>query len=91
MAGPLATIWDVYQKGTLTKSVSPPVWIVLIGALGLVIGLATYGEADKALATLCEGTSVSTACVVVTQLAALEEISVEMPLAVSTIHMLYPS
>ena len=50
MAGPLATIWDVYQKGTLSKSVSPPVWIVLIGAFGLVIGLATYGEADNALA-----------------------------------------
>ncbi|KAG6552741.1 hypothetical protein Mapa_005688 [Marchantia paleacea] len=43
MAGPLATIWDVYQKGQLSKSVKPPVWIVLIGASGLVIGLATYG------------------------------------------------
>ncbi|BBN09031.1 solute carrier family 20 (sodium-dependent phosphate transporter) [Marchantia polymorpha subsp. ruderalis] len=43
MAGPLATIWDVYQKGQLSKSVTPPVWIVLIGAIGLVIGLATYG------------------------------------------------
>ncbi|KAG6552740.1 hypothetical protein Mapa_005687 [Marchantia paleacea] len=43
MAGPLATIWDVYQKGQLSKSVKPPVWIVLIGAFGLVIGLATYG------------------------------------------------
>lgn len=61
MAGPLATIWDVYQKGTLTKSVSPPVWIVLIGALGLVIGLATYGEADKVLATFCEDASAGTA------------------------------
>ena len=62
MAGPLATIWDVYQKGALTKSVSPPVWVVLIGALGLVIGLATYGEADKA----CEDTSICNAWVVVT-------------------------
>ncbi|KAG6552745.1 hypothetical protein Mapa_005693 [Marchantia paleacea] len=43
MAGPLATIWDVYLKGQLSKTVKPPVWIVLIGALGLVIGLATYG------------------------------------------------
>ncbi|KAG6552739.1 hypothetical protein Mapa_005686 [Marchantia paleacea] len=43
MAGPLATIWDVYQKGQLSKTVTPPVWIVLIGATGLVIGLATYG------------------------------------------------
>lgn len=43
MAGPLATIWDVYQKGMLNKSVSPPVWVILIGATGLVVGLATYG------------------------------------------------
>ncbi|KAG0608617.1 hypothetical protein M758_8G119600 [Ceratodon purpureus] len=43
MAGPLAAIWDVYQSGKLSKNVSPPVWIVLIGACGLVVGLATYG------------------------------------------------
>ncbi|KAL2632062.1 hypothetical protein R1flu_016748 [Riccia fluitans] len=43
MAGPLATIWNVYLKGELFKSVKPPVWVVLIGAMGLVIGLATYG------------------------------------------------
>lgn len=43
MAGPLATIWEIYQTGALQKNVQPPVWIILIGALGLVIGLATYG------------------------------------------------
>lgn len=43
MAGPLAAIWDVYNKGVLAKNVSPPVWIILIGACGLVVGLATYG------------------------------------------------
>lgn len=43
MAGPLATIWDVYQNGALSKAVSPPVWVILIGASGLVVGLATYG------------------------------------------------
>ncbi|KAL2632064.1 hypothetical protein R1flu_016750 [Riccia fluitans] len=43
MAGPLATIWDVYTNGQLSKSVKPPVWIIVIGAIGLVIGLATYG------------------------------------------------
>ncbi|KAJ9508203.1 hypothetical protein QJQ45_021537 [Haematococcus lacustris] len=30
-------------QGKLTSSVTAPVWIVLIGAIGLVIGLATYG------------------------------------------------
>ncbi|KAI5056829.1 hypothetical protein GOP47_0028647 [Adiantum capillus-veneris] len=43
MAGPLATIWDVYKNGKLSSKVVPPVWIILIGAFGLVIGLATYG------------------------------------------------
>jgi sodium-dependent phosphate transporter len=43
MAGPLAAIWDVYKSGRLAKSVEPPVWVVLIGASGLVVGLATYG------------------------------------------------
>lgn len=43
MAGPLATIWDVYLKGQLSSTVRPPIWVVLIAALGLVIGLATYG------------------------------------------------
>lgn len=43
MAGPLATIWDVYRTGRLTSSVKPPIWVILVGAVGLVIGLATYG------------------------------------------------
>ncbi|KAK9823293.1 hypothetical protein WJX72_001659 [[Myrmecia] bisecta] len=43
MAGPLATIWDVYKTGSLPTNVSPPVWVILIGAVGLVVGLATYG------------------------------------------------
>jgi solute carrier family 20 (sodium-dependent phosphate transporter) len=43
MAGPLATVWEVYKTGTLPDKVSAPIWIVLIGALGLVFGLATYG------------------------------------------------
>ncbi|KAJ9532650.1 hypothetical protein QJQ45_010711 [Haematococcus lacustris] len=43
MAGPLATIWSGYTEGKLTKNVTAPAWVVLIGAIGLVIGLATYG------------------------------------------------
>lgn len=43
MAGPLATVWAVYTEGKLTKNVAAPAWVVLIGAIGLVIGLATYG------------------------------------------------
>lgn len=43
MAGPMAAIWDVYQKGVLEDTVRAEVWIILIAATGLVIGLATYG------------------------------------------------
>ena len=44
MAGPLAAIWDYTQKGVLNKKVSPPIWIILISAFGLVVGLALYGQ-----------------------------------------------
>jgi sodium-dependent phosphate transporter len=43
MAGPLTTIWDIYQYGYVSKNIKPPVWVLLIGAFGLVFGLATYG------------------------------------------------
>ena len=43
MAGPLTTVWYVFKDGFISKSANPPIWIILIGALGLVIGLATYG------------------------------------------------
>jgi solute carrier family 20 (sodium-dependent phosphate transporter) len=46
MAGPLATIWDVYNNvpTKLNKTVNAPIWIVVISALSLVSGLATYGK-----------------------------------------------
>ncbi|KAL3695003.1 hypothetical protein R1sor_008654 [Riccia sorocarpa] len=43
MAGPLVSIWDTYRNGVISTNVTAPVWIVLIAATGLVIGLATYG------------------------------------------------
>ena len=44
MAGPLATIYDVYTTGTLSKKVNAPIWIIIISAVSLVTGLATYGR-----------------------------------------------
>jgi sodium-dependent phosphate transporter len=43
MAGPLAAIYDIYTNGELSSSLSPDIWCVLVGALALVVGLATYG------------------------------------------------
>lgn len=44
MAGPLATIYDVYSTGVLSKKVNAPTWIIVISAFSLVTGLATYGR-----------------------------------------------
>lgn len=44
MAGPLGTIWKVVQDGKLSSSLVAPIWVILIGAFGLVVGLATYGH-----------------------------------------------
>ena len=44
MAGPLATIYDVYQTGTLSSKVNAPTWVIVISATSLVAGLATYGR-----------------------------------------------
>lgn len=43
MSGPLSTIWEAVKTGNLPKSVEAPIWVILISAFGLVIGLATYG------------------------------------------------
>ena len=42
MAGPLTTVWEVYNRGVLPSKVQSPVWIVAISAFGL---LRTVNEA----------------------------------------------
>lgn len=50
MAGPLATVYEVWQTGSLPHyggklgNVQSPLWIVAICASGLVVGLATFGH-----------------------------------------------
>ena len=49
--GPLAAVANIVQSGGLVSSTAPmPAWIMLTGALGIVIGLATYGW--KVIATV---------------------------------------
>jgi sodium-dependent phosphate transporter len=43
MSGPLGAIFSVVRSGSLVSSSSPPIWTVLVGAFGLIIGLGTYG------------------------------------------------
>lgn len=44
MAGPLAAIWEYNQTGTVAKKLIPPIWVILIGAFGLIFGLSLYGQ-----------------------------------------------
>ncbi len=39
MSGPLSTVWVMVKTGNLPKSVEAPIWIILISAFGLVVGL----------------------------------------------------
>lgn len=41
--GPLAAIYDAFHHAAITSKASIPFWVMMIGALGLVFGLALYG------------------------------------------------
>ena len=41
--GPLAAIVGVLQSGTIQPQSTVPGWVLLLGALGIVVGLITYG------------------------------------------------
>ena len=43
MSGPLGAIFTIIRSGQLSSSTTPPIWTVLVGAFGLIIGLGTYG------------------------------------------------
>ena len=41
--GPLAAVISVAQNGTVMAKAAVPLWILVLGGAGIVIGLATYG------------------------------------------------
>lgn len=41
--GPLAAIYSIAQSGTIIMKVSVPLWMLLVGGIGIVFGLATFG------------------------------------------------
>ncbi|MCV6606935.1 MAG: inorganic phosphate transporter [Campylobacterales bacterium] len=41
--GPLAAIYDSIAHGVISKKAEIPLWIMMIGAIGIAIGLALYG------------------------------------------------
>jgi PiT family inorganic phosphate transporter len=48
--GPMAAVINIAQTGNIAASSSMPAWVLLIGGIGIVIGLATYGY--KVIATV---------------------------------------
>ncbi|MDO9437137.1 inorganic phosphate transporter [Hydrogenophaga sp.] len=41
--GPLAAIYEAVKDGAIATSAGTPMWIMVLGALGLAVGLALYG------------------------------------------------
>lgn len=41
--GPVAAVLDIIQNGITTKATATPSWLLALGGVGIVIGLATWG------------------------------------------------
>eukprot|EP00873_Tetraselmis_striata_P001189 jgi/Tetstr1/421453/TSEL_012402.t1 len=41
--GPFAAIWAIYKAHGISKKAEVPIWILVLGGFGIVLGLATYG------------------------------------------------
>jgi len=50
--GPLAAVISVAQNGFITAKSSTPIWVLILGGAGIVVGLATYGV--RVIATVGE-------------------------------------
>lgn len=42
-AGPYAAVYSVWRTCAVAQQVAVPVWILVVGGAGIVVGLATYG------------------------------------------------
>jgi len=50
--GPMAAVISIASEGAVTQKSAMPVWILLVGGVGIVLGLAMYGK--KVIATIGE-------------------------------------
>jgi len=51
--GPVAAVVAIASSGSVGASAAVPMWVLLVGGVGIVIGLATYGH--KVIATVGHG------------------------------------
>jgi Phosphate transporter family len=49
--GPFAAIYEVYRKSDIQKKSPIPIWILIIGASGIVVGLSTCASPSSAPST----------------------------------------
>ncbi|MFC2150808.1 inorganic phosphate transporter, partial [Calditrichota bacterium] len=42
--GPLAGIWTIYHDGLVGLKSQVPIWILILGGVGIVLGLAVFGK-----------------------------------------------
>ena len=40
---PLATIYHIYQNDAISKKSDVPIWVLVLGGIGIVINLSTWG------------------------------------------------
>lgn len=40
---PLVAIWSIYQTSSVESKTDVPIWILILGGVGIVLGLSTYG------------------------------------------------
>lgn len=53
--GPLIAIWLIYVEGVVESTTESPIWILLYGGVGIVLGLWCFGE--RVIKTLGTGLS----------------------------------
>jgi PiT family inorganic phosphate transporter len=51
--GPMAAVISIANEGVVSQKSAMPAWILLVGGIGIVLGLAMYGK--KVIATVGEG------------------------------------
>jgi PiT family inorganic phosphate transporter len=87
--GPLAAVANILSTGTVEMKVPVPFWILVLGGVGIVLGLATYGH--KVMATVgTKITEITPTRGVAADIAATAAVLIctRMKLPVSTTHVL---
>lgn len=53
--GPVISLWLIYQNGEVVSKASTPIWILIYGGVGIILGLCLWGQ--KVIKTIGENLS----------------------------------